>query len=172
MKPETKLWIRRRALMALRWLVWTADEFLHAAELRLQHDLACHAVAVEQSRGVSHTPRSHDLHPDQVHTSGSVAGRRSLAARDTASPKVGLEKTADKPSSRAGQGNSPLGDGVSAASTSEEAARDGATTSGETFLQWEARRSGVAPIAKPRRSRQHFTAADFDRQFTLGKALR
>jgi hypothetical protein len=35
----------------------------------------------------------------------------------------------------------------------------------ESFLQWEARRSGVAPIEKAkRRSRQHRGAADFDRE--------
>jgi hypothetical protein len=40
MRPETKLKIRKRVLMALRSIVWTVDEWLHAAELRLQDDLA------------------------------------------------------------------------------------------------------------------------------------
>lgn len=34
-----------------------------------------------------------------------------------------------------------------------------------SFIEWEARRSGVAPIAKvKRRIRQHYTAAEFDRE--------
>jgi hypothetical protein len=40
MKPETKLKLRKRVLMALRSILWTADEWLHAAELRLRDDLA------------------------------------------------------------------------------------------------------------------------------------
>jgi hypothetical protein len=35
---------------------------------------------------------------------------------------------------------------------------------GETFLQWEARKSGVAPVAK-RRRRERLTAGAFDRRF-------
>jgi len=39
--PKNKLWLRKRLLMALRSILWTADEWLHAAELRLRDDLAC-----------------------------------------------------------------------------------------------------------------------------------
>ena len=39
MKPETKLKLRKWALMALRSIVWTVDEWLHAQELRLREDL-------------------------------------------------------------------------------------------------------------------------------------
>ena len=40
MKPETKIYLRKRLLMALRSILWTADEWLHAAELRLRDDIA------------------------------------------------------------------------------------------------------------------------------------
>jgi len=37
---------------------------------------------------------------------------------------------------------------------------------GEDFTQWEARRSGVAPVTKKSARRRHrLTAAEFDRQF-------
>lgn len=35
----------------------------------------------------------------------------------------------------------------------------------ESFVQWEARRSGIAPIAKPRRRRRGVSAAEFSRRF-------
>jgi hypothetical protein len=38
--PKNKLRLRKWLLMKLRSIVWTADEWLHAAELRLQDDLA------------------------------------------------------------------------------------------------------------------------------------
>jgi hypothetical protein len=39
MKPETKLKLRKWALMGLRSIVWSVDEWLHAQELRLREDL-------------------------------------------------------------------------------------------------------------------------------------
>lgn len=39
MKPETKLKLRKWALMAMRSVVWTVDEWLHTQELRLREDL-------------------------------------------------------------------------------------------------------------------------------------
>lgn len=42
--------------------------------------------------------------------------------------------------------------------------RSTADTAGENFVKWEARRSGIAPMIKPKR-RRHLTAADFDRRF-------
>jgi len=39
MKPETKLKLRKWALMTLRSIVWSVDEWLHAQELRLREDL-------------------------------------------------------------------------------------------------------------------------------------
>jgi hypothetical protein len=40
MKPETKLWLRKKALMALRSLLWHADEWLHVQELKLRKNLS------------------------------------------------------------------------------------------------------------------------------------
>jgi hypothetical protein len=39
MKPETKLKLRKWALMTLKAIVWSVDEWLHAQELRLRKDL-------------------------------------------------------------------------------------------------------------------------------------
>jgi len=39
MKPETKLWIRKRALMALRAMLWHADEWLHRQEVKLREEI-------------------------------------------------------------------------------------------------------------------------------------
>jgi hypothetical protein len=44
MKKKLKLWLRKQALKTLRAVLWRADEWLHAAELRLRHDLAATAV--------------------------------------------------------------------------------------------------------------------------------
>lgn len=105
--PRNKLLLRKRVLMALRSIVWTADEWLHAAELRLQNDLA----ASEKSL------------PALVHRVSSAAKRGPVASvRETPSP-----------------------------------AR-------VTFLEWEARKSGVSVSARPRRRRAHGSSADFDRE--------
>ena len=40
MKPKTKLWLRKKVLMALRAIVWYVDERLHAAEVELRDDIA------------------------------------------------------------------------------------------------------------------------------------
>jgi hypothetical protein len=40
MKPETKLWLRKKTLMALRALLWRADEWLHRQEVALREDLS------------------------------------------------------------------------------------------------------------------------------------
>jgi hypothetical protein len=40
MKTETKLWLRKKTLMALRALLWHADEWLHAREVRLRDELS------------------------------------------------------------------------------------------------------------------------------------
>jgi hypothetical protein len=39
MSPKTKLWLRKRALMTLRWLIWHADEWLHRQELKFREEL-------------------------------------------------------------------------------------------------------------------------------------
>jgi hypothetical protein len=50
MKRETKLWIRKRALMTLRAIVWRTDDWLHGAEVRLREELAAsEAVGPQRS---------------------------------------------------------------------------------------------------------------------------
>ena len=39
MKRETKLWLRKRVLMALRVIVWRVDEWLHRQEVRLREEI-------------------------------------------------------------------------------------------------------------------------------------
>ena len=60
MKRTTKLWIRKRALMLLRAIVWRVDEWLHRQELVLRDEIAKQAPGDrardrQQSRGV-HPP--------------------------------------------------------------------------------------------------------------------
>lgn len=100
-------------LMALRALVWRADESLYRAELRLREDLAREGAA-------------------QVPGKGSLGKTLTLPTVVRSAAKPGLVR---EPKSH------PL-------------AR-------VTFSEWEARRSGVAPVAK-RRRRARSTAADFD----------
>lgn len=52
MRRETKLWLRKKTLMALRALIWHADEWLHSQEVKLREtiSLASAAVTVKQSR--------------------------------------------------------------------------------------------------------------------------
>lgn len=40
MKAETKLWLRKRALMALRSIVWHVDEWIQRQEVSLREELA------------------------------------------------------------------------------------------------------------------------------------
>jgi len=102
-KPATKLWIRKRALMTLRAILWRADEWLHRRELALRQDL--------------------DLH-------------KTLGSRETPARMAGPALPRKTPPAIVR----------------------------ESFLQWEARRSGVSPITKPHR-RRGISAADFDRSF-------
>lgn len=103
MKPETKLYLRKRLLMLLRSIVWTADEWLHRAELRLRDDLA-------MSQGLPAVIRSAAKRGSEVEVKTPL-----LPAR-------------------------------------------------VSFLEWEARKSGVSVSARPPRRRAHGTAGDFDRE--------
>src|SRR5258708_3721908 len=49
MTPETKRWLRKKTLMALRAVLWHADEWLHAREVRLRDELSV-PVPLEPSR--------------------------------------------------------------------------------------------------------------------------
>jgi hypothetical protein len=71
MKTETKLWIRKRALMTLRAIVWRVDDWLHGQEVKLREDLASRAVPVIQSLALQKSGAgSHDG------GAGSVGRRR------------------------------------------------------------------------------------------------
>jgi len=43
MKRETKLWLRKRALMTLRAIVWRLDEWIHAQETKLREEIELRA---------------------------------------------------------------------------------------------------------------------------------
>ena len=63
MTPETKRWLRKKTLMALRALLWHADEWLHAREVRLREDLSGVPRVLPRSSppgrvGSNPTPRS------------------------------------------------------------------------------------------------------------------
>ena len=49
MNPSAKLWIRKRALMLLRAIVWRADDWLHRQEVALREEITASAGA--------HSPR-------------------------------------------------------------------------------------------------------------------
>jgi hypothetical protein len=92
MKRETKLWLRKHSLMALRAIVWHVDEWIQRQEVALRNDLS----PIGMPQAASH------------HDPASV--RR-----------------------------------------------------GESFEQWEMRKSGVRPVTKRiHRRRYRPTAAEFD----------
>jgi hypothetical protein len=115
MNPRLKLWVRRRALMMLRAIVWHADEWLHRQELALRE----YSASVD---GKSSLARN------------AIDFHKTLGSRETA-PVAGPVNRAIRPA-----------------------------TVRETFLQWEARKSGVVPIVKAHR-RRCMTAAQFDARF-------
>jgi hypothetical protein len=96
MKPETKLAIRKKTLMALRALIWHADEWLHARELKLRDDLASHAVPVKQSLPVTDSPAG-------VSTATVVAhsmGRRRVSFADWEARESGVAVISKKEARR------------------------------------------------------------------------
>lgn len=107
MKRDTKLKLRKWLLMRLRAIVWHADEWLHAEELKLRVDL----------RELGTTK--------PVRAAGNGANAPRLASH----------------------GDCP--------------------THGETFTEWEARRSGIAPVAKRKALRRRgVPARAFDLRFS------
>jgi hypothetical protein len=102
MKRETKLWLRKHSLMALRAIVWHVDEWIQRQEVALRNDLS----PIGMPQAASH------------HDPASV---RSARTTPVASPR------------------------------------------GESFEQWEMRKSGVRPVTKRiHRRRYRPTAAEFD----------
>jgi len=57
MKPETKLWLRKKALMTLRAIIWHADEWLHRQEVKLRNDLCACKTCSEVAAPTSARPR-------------------------------------------------------------------------------------------------------------------
>lgn len=107
MKPETKLWLRKKALMVLRAIVWHADEWLHRQEVALREDLS---------------------------------GRHQVS--ELAAPSIEkTDQSQDMPHRAPGRS--------------------------ETFMQWEARKSGIAVVSKKdTRRRRAMTASAFDLRFS------
>jgi len=61
MKPEIKLWLRKKTLMAMRSLLWHADEWLHAREVKLRKELdfrRAEATPVPAAAGLPTVERS------------------------------------------------------------------------------------------------------------------
>jgi hypothetical protein len=108
MKAETKLKLRKATLMALRSLIWHADEWLHRQEVQLREDLCGRKTRSEVAAPISAKP---------------VAARTCLTS-ETGRPQ------------------------------------------GETFQQWEARRSGIAVISKKQMRRRGMPVRAFDLRFS------
>jgi hypothetical protein len=49
MKPETKLWLRKQFLMALRSIVWHVDDWLHRQEVKFRDEISV-PVSLEPPR--------------------------------------------------------------------------------------------------------------------------
>lgn len=113
MKPETKLWLRKKFLMALRSLIWHADDWLHCQEVSLREEIASREATRQTGR------------PGNVVSSSCVQSQ----ARHTGEPSRIIHQ--------------------------------------ETFVEWEARKSGVAVISKKeaRRRREYTNATAFDLRF-------
>ena len=137
MKDKLKLWLRRLLLRQLIKLVDRAEERLQAWQVSLRDDLASHVVSVKQSPAVGHE---------------QPEARKPIPARGEEAGSMGRRRLAAECSSQAGtRHHSPAATLVA----------------GETFLQWEARKSGVAPVSKKtaRRRRERVTASAFDLRF-------
>jgi hypothetical protein len=62
MKRETKLWLRKRALMALRAIVWHVDEWIQRQEVALRNDLSgCDQVSEKAAPISEKTDQSQDM---------------------------------------------------------------------------------------------------------------
>ena len=62
MKRETKLWIRKHALMALRAIVWYVDEWIQRQEVALREDLSGRDQVSEKAASISEkTDQSQDM---------------------------------------------------------------------------------------------------------------
>jgi len=120
MKRETKLWLRKHALMALRAIVWHVDEWIQRQEVALREDL-----------------RSPFLWTQSI-VRESKQARATFPVIDSRRPERQEESRVDGTNSRRG--------------------------SGETFEQWEMRKSGVRPVTKRiHRRRYRPSASEFDR---------
>jgi hypothetical protein len=114
------IWLRKKTLMALRSLLWHADEWLHRREVRLREEISNGEPEIrERMEGVGQ---------------GAALRVHSLAPKAAGAP---------------GKPHRPT------------------SMRSETFLQWEARRSGVAVVSKKEaRRRRQISASAFDLRFS------
>lgn len=129
MKAETKLKLRKWTLMALRSIVWTVDEWLHAQELRLREDLL--AIA----------PRSGE---DVL-----ASARKAQSPVACAAPSRGKHEDLEQLGSARGVVTSlppkprpQFGSGDGAASVNRAGELRAPAPTKITFGEWEARRAG------------------------------
>jgi hypothetical protein len=137
MNAATKLALRRFALRWLRKLVDVADDRLHAAEMTLRNDLS-------GLRDRQHPPRAVLSTEDMLHQ----ATDDRLRPRSESELLIRTEPLIDKGAFVEGSPSVPYETPTS-------------------YMQWEARCSGVAPVSKKeaRKRRERQGAAAFDLRF-------
>lgn len=93
MTPATKLAIRRWAIRTLRKLIWRADEWIHAQEMKLRevsHDLSV-SVPVEPARAAGKEGQAvphFDPFPQNEFLRGGIRGRHARRGE----PQRGTQK--------------------------------------------------------------------------------
>jgi hypothetical protein len=150
MKPETKLKLRKWALMTLRAIVWNVDEWLHAQELRLRKDLEQLGTARGVVTSLPPKPR-----PQFGSGDGAASVKRAGELRASApTDLLAIESPCcEEPLTFTRKAQSP----VTRATPSRGL---------ETFDQWEMRKSGVAVISKKEARRRGMPASAFDLRFS------
>lgn len=172
MKEQIKLALRRFALRWLRKLVDVADDRLHTAEIALRNDLSDARDRQHPTRTVLRTEDMlHQVTDDQPPESESLSPQKG----ESHDPRNGTARTARHSADGSGVAQS----GQQAARSAAIAARDAKPElpahrhhetvsrkgAGETFAEWEARRSGVAVVTKREARRRRLSAREFDLRF-------
>lgn len=151
MTPETKLKLRKWALMALRSIVWNVDEWLHAQELQLREDLL--AIA----------PRSgEDALPSIRKAQSPVAGAAPSRGKDLEQLGSGRRVVTSLPPKPRPQ----FGSGDGAASVKR--AGDLRVPAPTNFGEWVERssRRGTAIVSMKHQRRRGMPARAFDLKFS------
>lgn len=145
--PRNKLLLKRFVARQLRRLVDLIDDRLHAWEVSLRGEISI-PLCVE-------SPRTTRTERPTMPSPGAVAKDEFLCDRIPGRMSGSGEQECDSKSLPT----------LIRSAAKREPERSGETTPARvSYLEWEARKSGVVVSARPRRKRVHRSAAEFDRE--------